>query len=225
MAKNHQPTVALNTAQLGGGIQEHVYIDYTCSTLWGWWLQFICIFVHAVLMDQSIKNKIYQLCCMQYALDALHACMYCNNVYPEWRGQLIYETHSASPGTSLQGKARLQVLQDAWNQCEGNWSRSDLYLRLTNRTTHSQKGARVWMTHSQLTKKYESASIADQIVNAKLQDEELSRTHVKPHPDMPNNQAGSLIKALVVHHNWTDLHAGSLGILVSWHALVPKLCH
>ena len=75
------------------------------------------------------------------------------------------------------------------------------------------------MTHSQLAKKYESSAIADQITKAKLEDEELSRTHVKAHPDMPNCQAGSLIKALVVHYNLTDLHADSLGMFpVSWHA-------
>lgn len=78
--------------------------------------------------------------------------------------------------------AKLQLLQDAWVECEGAWKKSSLYKRMIERTTHKRHGARVWLTRSQISAKYNSDEMADSICDAKLNDPELYETHTKPHP-------------------------------------------
>ena len=95
---------------------------------------------------------------------------------------------NASPGSE-----KLQVLQDAWTECAGDWKRSSLYLKMTNRTTSTSHGARTWLTRQQLTKKYDSADIAAEICDAKDKDPELRKSHTKPHPDAPGVEAGNLL--------------------------------
>ena len=92
---------------------------------------------------------------------------------------------------SNQGSAKLQVLQDAWAECQGQWTRSGLYKRISERRSVTSKGARVWMTRAQIARKYESWDVANEICNSKLADEELKATHTKPHPDAPNNEVGT----------------------------------
>ena len=92
----------------------------------------------------------------------------------------------------LWGKAQLQVLQDAWTECEGNWRTSSFYKKITGRSTVSEQGCRRWMTRAQLAKKYDSLDYADHIIAAKNQDEELRATHTKDHPDAPGVKAGSM---------------------------------
>ena len=87
------------------------------------------------------------------------------------------------------GSEKLAILQEAWAGCQGEWKRSDLFLKLTSRKSHTSFGARVWMTKSQLTNKYGNAAIADTIIQAKLDDPKLCESCVKWHPDAPGNQA------------------------------------
>ena len=91
------------------------------------------------------------------------------------------------------GSEKLQVLQDAWTECSGQWKTSSLYLKFTNKTTSRSHGARKWLTRQQLTRKYESEDIADSICDTKDQDPELRKTHTKPHPDAPEVEAGNLL--------------------------------
>ena len=102
-----------------------------------------------------------------------------------------------SPGKTLipvvsnysQGSAKLQLLQEAWLQCEGKWTSSNLYKRIANKETVSEKGAQVWLTKTQIARKYESEELALEIISAKENDPALSQSHVKPHPDCPGNKA------------------------------------
>ena len=84
----------------------------------------------------------------------------------------------------------MQVLQDAWAQCSGEWRKSELYKKFVERSTTTSHGARVWLTRAQIAKKYDSWELANEICDAKLNDSELCQTHVKWHPDAPGNEAG-----------------------------------
>ena len=86
------------------------------------------------------------------------------------------------------GQEKLAILQEAWAGCAGEWKSSELYLKLSSRTSHSSFGARVWMTRGQLAQKYNSESIADTITQAKLDDPKLADTCVKWHPDAIGNK-------------------------------------
>ena len=88
------------------------------------------------------------------------------------------------------GTAKLQLLQDAWTACEGEWRRSELYLKIVERRKTSAHGARVWLTEMQIAAKYASPDMAREICAAKLADPELKNTHTKPHPDCPTVEAG-----------------------------------
>ena len=79
---------------------------------------------------------------------------------------------------------------DAWSECKGQWRKSALYLKMSSRKSSSSFGSRRWLTRNQLVAKYNDASLADSICDGKLGDEELKRTHTKPHPDCPGNEAG-----------------------------------
>lgn len=91
---------------------------------------------------------------------------------------------------TISGSQKLQVLQDAWAQCAGEWRKSELFKKFTERTTSSSFGARIWLTRAQIAKKYDSQSIADQICDAKVADPELAATQTKWHPDAPGVEAG-----------------------------------
>eukprot|EP00438_Fugacium_kawagutii_P032080 Skav235380 [mRNA] locus=scaffold59:567469:568736:+ [translate_table: standard] len=84
------------------------------------------------------------------------------------------------------GRQKLQMLQDAWHQCEGEWKKSELYKRILDKTTHSERGARVWLTRDQIAKKYDSWKVADEICDNKLADEKTKKELTKWHPDCPN---------------------------------------
>ena len=109
----------------------------------------------------------------------------------------------------MPGKEKLAVLRDAWEQCEGEWKRSALYKRFVEKNTTTQHGARVWLTRSQVARKYESQSMADKICNAKLQDAETKEKNSKEHPDCPGDEAGEVVVLLGVGTDyifvWIDL--------------------
>ena len=89
---------------------------------------------------------------------------------------------------SARGQEKLALLQEAWASCEGEWKKSELYLKMTQRKSHSSYGTRVWMTRGQLEKKYGSKEIADTIAENKLNDPVLAKTCVQWHKDAPGNE-------------------------------------
>ena len=72
---------------------------------------------------------------------------------------------------------------DEWLSCGGRWTESTFYIRATERSTHSTRGARVWLTRDQIAEKYKSREIANMICDQKLSDPEAFRTQTKLHPD------------------------------------------
>ena len=71
--------------------------------------------------------------------------------------------------------------------CDGHWSESAFYQQLKTSHMHRRRGARKWMTESELALKYNSASIASKIVAAKLRDPELKKSQVREHKDAPGD--------------------------------------
>ena len=93
--------------------------------------------------------------------------------------------------TECPGSAKLQLLQDAWASCAGEWKKSELWKKKLERKKTSAHGARVWLTRGQIATKYQSDEMASAICDAKLADEELKSTHTKDHPDAPGVEARS----------------------------------
>ena len=94
------------------------------------------------------------------------------------------------PFKATPGHEKLQILQDAWTSCKGEWKKSSLFLSIRHRKKCSTHGARVWLTRAQICAKYGGdQAVADDICNNKLMDPELAQSHVKSHPDAPNSEA------------------------------------
>ena len=92
---------------------------------------------------------------------------------------------------TISGSEKLAVLLEDWIACDGCWVESSFYKRVTQRTTTSRRGCRVWLTREQIRIKYGgSHKIADMICDSKLNDPESFKHQTKVHPDCPDNEAG-----------------------------------
>lgn len=82
------------------------------------------------------------------------------------------------------GIAAMQEVYERWLSCGEDWKKSSWALSLEKTSTERRKGARRWMTKSQIERKYESKEIAQEIVASKMAPEcEHQR---KRHPDLPH---------------------------------------
>lgn len=81
----------------------------------------------------------------------------------------------------------MEILWEEWLAPNENWKVSNYAIRLSRSHSHETIGARRWMTFKQLCDKYGDEEVAESIRTAKLSDPEKS--HVKPHPDNPDNPA------------------------------------
>ena len=89
------------------------------------------------------------------------------------------------------GSEKLQVLYEQWLECEGHWTESVLVKELRVSARHRRRGARKWLTLSELTQKYGSARVAIKIKEAKEADPEMSKHQVRFHPDCPGEEEPS----------------------------------
>ena len=83
----------------------------------------------------------------------------------------------------IPGSERLQVLFEQWVSCAGHWRESSLYHQLRVTSKHRKRGARKWLTVSELSLKYGSMEVAQKIAHAKETDEKVKDSQVRPHPD------------------------------------------
>ena len=80
---------------------------------------------------------------------------------------------------------KLQILFEEWAGSKESWKQSELVLQMRSRHSHKMRGARRWITEREISNKYGSDEIASDIVNRKLNDEQLRKTQVRDHPDLP----------------------------------------
>ena len=85
----------------------------------------------------------------------------------------------------------MQDIYEKWLSCGEDWRKSSWAVSLRSTTTENRRGARRWMTRSQISKKYEDPTIADEIIESKMQPE--FEHHRKKHPDLPHREAPDLI--------------------------------
>ena len=86
------------------------------------------------------------------------------------------------------GSSKLSVLYEQWLQCEGHWTESTFFKEIKSTNTHRRRGARRWLTVSELTLKYGSERVALRIKAAKEQgDADVKKTQIRDHPDVPGD--------------------------------------
>ena len=91
--------------------------------------------------------------------------------------------------THASGSSKLQVLLEEWVATNGDWKKSKLYQNMKVKSSERRHGARVWLTKHQLTMKYGSEQIANEIIKAKRDDPQIFEEQSKPHPDAPQSEA------------------------------------
>ena len=80
----------------------------------------------------------------------------------------------------IRGSEKLQLLQEVWLSCAGEWRNSTFYSQLKQSSTHRHKGARKWMTKRDISLKYGSEEVATQIIAHKEADESLKELRTCP---------------------------------------------
>ena len=76
------------------------------------------------------------------------------------------------------------VLFEAWEKCQGNWTKSEMLMTIRSVNRSKKMGVRVWMTRAEAVTRFGEAA-ADAIILRKLQDETLKTTQVRDHPEAP----------------------------------------
>ena len=84
------------------------------------------------------------------------------------------------------GLVEMQNIYEKWLSCGENWKKSSWCVSLSTTSTSSRRGARRWMTYQQISSKYSSDEIAQEIVDLKMKDE--FEDERKPHPDLPHRK-------------------------------------
>lgn len=79
---------------------------------------------------------------------------------------------------------RRVVLMDQWPSCEGAWSESELYLQVNMKKKTWTFGSRRWMCKSEIEAKFGSATVAQQMIQAKTIDPKVAKSHVGANPDL-----------------------------------------
>ena len=85
---------------------------------------------------------------------------------------------------SSRNSAMLGVLMEQWTQCEGVWTASELLLQIREKKKTGNMDAANGFAAGELENKYGSKVVASQIIEAKMNDEEASKSQVRCHPDL-----------------------------------------
>ena len=103
------------------------------------------------------------------------------------------------------GLVEMQNIYEKWLSCGENWQKSTWCISLTTTSTSSRRGARRWMTFQQISAKYSSDEIAQEIVDQKMTDD--FEEHRKPHPDLPHRTETFLkVFGAAITSPWYDQH-------------------
>lgn len=81
---------------------------------------------------------------------------------------------------------KLAVLLEQWISCEGHWTESTIYQKMTIESRHRRTGSRKWLTLQELTLKYGSESVAQRIKASKEADPKCKH-QIRDHPDAPGD--------------------------------------
>lgn len=83
---------------------------------------------------------------------------------------------------------KLAVLYEQWAGAKENWQGSTLVLKAKQSSSTIKRGTRRWMTEAQLRDKYQCPVTAREICELKERDDVLSKTQIKPNPNLPSRK-------------------------------------
>ena len=93
-----------------------------------------------------------------------------------------------------QGTEKLALLQEQWESCKGDWSKSEFLVQLRESSATRKRGCRAWMTRAQVAAKYQNDwELANQICDDKKDDPHGEGKTWKRNPDAPRSEVAWLI--------------------------------
>lgn len=95
----------------------------------------------------------------------------------------------------------MTMLFEEWLSSGEDWRTSQYIVQLQRTERRETMGARRWMTREQISAKYESDEVADQIILEKTNNPAM-KNQMKPHPDVPNNAAAEQHMVKLVYGVW-----------------------
>ena len=84
------------------------------------------------------------------------------------------------------GKALNSVLFEAYLSCGGDWTKSKLYLSISEAHLKKKQGRRRWMTRKEMMSRFGDAT--DDIIERKISDPEIREREVRCHPEAPTRK-------------------------------------
>lgn len=79
----------------------------------------------------------------------------------------------------------MTVLYESWNEANGKWKDSKIYLQAKTKASNRKTGRRMWLTRAEMVIKFGEQGAAA-IIERKLADPELLRSQVRRHPEAPD---------------------------------------
>ena len=107
--------------------------------------------------------------------------MMCNTWYLQYMSSPSF-SFCPGPGKSQ----KLAVMFEDWCGSEECWEKSELVIQMRQVNKVGRRGSRKWMCRHEIVDKYQSESIADEIISQKMAMDETARAAVvRDHPDTP----------------------------------------
>lgn len=78
----------------------------------------------------------------------------------------------------------MDTLYEAWTECAGKWTKSNLYLNAVSKDKSKRRGTRRWMIWPELVERYGVAG-ATALVEHKQEDAERAAREIREHPEAP----------------------------------------
>lgn len=82
----------------------------------------------------------------------------------------------------------MSTLYESWQEAEGDWKKSKIFLQVTKKDSSAMMGVREWMTRDQIVKLYGEEG-ADAIITRKQEDKRLAEQEIRAHPECPDCQS------------------------------------
>ena len=85
----------------------------------------------------------------------------------------------------------MQYLYESWCAAGEQWTRSTVYMNITNSTASIRRGVKRWMCRSEIVKLL-GEEAAESVISHKYSSKKLFESEVRDHPDAPGSEAACL---------------------------------
>ena len=112
----------------------------------------------------------------------------------------------AAGASAFRDSEKLQLLQEQWTACQGQWRQSDFWIQLKRKKRNRKFGSRRWLMRSEIASLFGSDSVAQEIIDAKMCDAEVRASQVRANPNLHGRDSEEWVLYFVVFFSMWNLH-------------------